>query len=405
MMSKAGQLRITWLVPDDKGGGMISVAEACCRQATKAGYEATLLLALPPTGHATEFGGFRVDDLGAAAPYHDVAVRLISWLKENPQDVLVLNGCEQADAAIPCVPAGIRIIYVVHDTADRYFAAALRHEAALDGIVAVSETVAGKFRGHLRDPSKLRVVHNGTVLPIGLDAVSKSQRADDLVFVGADQPMKGAYDVIRLWSALAEAGFDGRLHWFGELNDSFCVRIKRLPQAGRIVVYGRKPRRCIFETAAAAKVVLMLSRVEPFGMATVECMGSGCIPVAWDIETGTKEIVGHDDGIFAPLGDYAALARGVRRALNLHASRFSVSTARIRSRFSEEAMWRRYEAVLNDLAAHQPVHRPAGGQTPPPYRPPLRLYQLLPAGLRSAIGTAVGRSPRLGYMLRDFRGR
>ena len=122
------------------------MAQACCRQAALAGHLATLLLALPPKGHAAEFGGFQLKSLGAKAPYNDIPARLTDWLAHNPQDVLVLNGCEPADIAIPYVPSSTRIVYAVHDTAERYFSAALRYESELDAIVAVSQTVAGRFR-------------------------------------------------------------------------------------------------------------------------------------------------------------------------------------------------------------------------------------------------------------------
>jgi len=356
-------------------------------------------------GHASEFGGLRVISLGAKPPYADAPSLLVGWLRQNPQDILVLNGCEQADVALPYIPAQTRVIYVVHDSADRYFQAATRHEALLDAIVAVSETVAARVRHPLKGSPKLHVILNGTVFPVSLDEAIAAPRQNDLVFVGGDNPMKGASDVITLWTSLQRAGFKGRLHWFGRLGEAFCARIAQLPAAEQIVVYGQQPRQQIFDVAVRAKALLMLSRAEPFGMVTVECMGMGCLPVAWDIATGTKEIVGDGEGIFVPLGDYAALARGAHEALRRHASSFAAAAARMRRDFGEEAMWSRYQALFDTLAASPPALRPQAGRTPPAYRPPLRVYQLLPAGLRARIRTIVGKSPRLGYVLRDFRGR
>ncbi len=398
-------MRITWLCADDRGGGIIAVAQACCRQAAAAGHKVTLLLALSATGHAAEFGGFLLESLQAPPPYTDIPVRLAHWLRDNPQDILLLNGCEEADCAIPYIASNTRVVYVVHDTADRYFAAALRHERKLDAIIAVSETVAARFRERLNNPAKLSVAWNGTILPLAIDLVLKARRADDLIFLGGDKSLKGAYDVLELWNILVLRGYDGRLHWFGELSETFRARVASLPHACRIAVYGRQPRRAVFEAASCAKIILMLSRVEPFGMATVECMGMGCIPVAWDIDTGTKEIVNKGEGIFAPLGDYAALAQAVSAALDIHSKRFVQVAARIRRDFSEEAMWHRYAFILVELMARVPVVRPLAERIPPAYRRPLRLYQFVPAGLREKIRIAVGKSARLGYILRDFRGR
>ena len=95
----ADSLRLTWLAPDDLGGGVVSVAQACCRQAASDGHIATLLLALDPHGtHANEFGGFRLESLGSQPPHADIPIRLVRWLEENPQDVILLNSCEQADS-------------------------------------------------------------------------------------------------------------------------------------------------------------------------------------------------------------------------------------------------------------------------------------------------------------------
>ena len=42
---------------------------------------------------------------------------------------------------------------------------------------------------------------------------------------------------------------------------------------------------------------------------------------------------------------------------------------------------------------------------PPDYVPPQRLFQKLPEWVRGPIREVVSRSARLGYILRDFRGR
>jgi hypothetical protein len=108
--------RVTWLVANDGTSGVVSVAQACCRQAALAGHNATLLMMVSPTGDAAEFGDFRVESLEAKAPYADVPRRIVGWLRHNPQDVVVLNGCEEADTAIPHIPTSTRVVYAVHDT-------------------------------------------------------------------------------------------------------------------------------------------------------------------------------------------------------------------------------------------------------------------------------------------------
>lgn len=400
-----GALRLIWFAPDDYGGGVISVAQSCCRSAARAGYEATLLVLLLPSGHAAEFGNVKLETLGAQPNDPSSPAQFIVWLKANPQDVVFLNGCEQVDNALPFIPAGTRAIYVVHDTAARYFKAAIRHENSLDAIVAVSETVAARFRHRLKDPGKLSVIHNGSIFPIPCEVLKSVERANDLVFLGGDNLIKGATDVLSLWPYLLERGFDGRLHWYGAVRDKLRREILRLPMCDRILVHGRVGRRRIFETASRSKVCLMVSRVEPFGMATLECMAMGCGIAAWDIETGTKEIASQaGDANFAPLGDYRALADGVMRMLSMPDNERLALAQRVRDAFGEEAMWERYRTLVSHLMMKPAVVRSTAGQMPPPYTTPNRLFQILPAWLRASIRDCVGRSARLGHLLRDLRG-
>jgi glycosyltransferase involved in cell wall biosynthesis len=396
-------MNLCWLIPDDRGGGTAAVALSCCRQAARAGHDVTLLMALPPTGHLDEHvEGFEVASLDAASPYQDVPERLINWLDRHPQEVLFLNGCREVEPAIPHIPQNAYVVDVIHDTAQTSWQRAVSNESSLDAIVAVSDTVAHQFRDDLEDPSALHVLHNGTVFP---DRPASGNRPNDLLFIGGSKSFKGARDVLDVWPALIQAGFDGRLHWFGGLDHDLAPEVASLPDAERIVDHGRVPRSQIFERAGECKALLMLSRVEPFGMVTIEAMGMGAIPVAWDIDTGTREIVEDGQtGFFAPLGNAKEFAKWVLEACRRHDELRDPVIDVARNRFSEEAMWGRYAEFLSQLTTRSPVSRPQAGTSPPAYRPPTQYFQLLPDTVRSSIRSLIARSPTLGYWLRDWRG-
>ena len=398
-------MNLCWLIPDDRGGGVVSVALSCVRQAQVAGHHATLLLLRPLSGwlEPDPTAGWTLCSLDLTPPDTDVVPCIQRWLETHPQDVLVLNACGQADAAIPYLPGGLRIVYAVHDTAARYWEAALRHESDLDAVVAVSHAVADCFRDRMRVPGKLRVIHNGSLFPPPPDLAL--ERPPDLLFLCGDNPTKGAYDLLRLWKLLVRGGFVGELHWFGHMEAGFARRVQALPEAGRVHQRGRAPRAEVFAAAARCRVFLMLSRVEPFGMVTIEAMSMGAVPVAWDVATGTREIVRDgESGMFAPLGDFAALAAVVRRAVAEPEPLRAEAVRTARERFGEAEMWKGYAALLADVAARPRAGRSCAGQTPPLYRPPRRYFQLFPAPVRRAIRTWIGSSPLLGYWLRDRRG-
>lgn len=360
-------------------------------------------MALQPTGHIDEYADeFMLDSLWVESQSPDAPRRLIRWLRKHPQDFLFLNGCSEVEPAIPYLPQDTYCIYAVHDTVPMYWTTAVEQEDMLDGILAVSNAVAHQFRDQLDHPERLHVVHNGTVFPSVPDT---ENRRDDLLFLGGRQPLKGKDDVLAVWEALVERGFDGRLHWYGRLGDRTRRQIEDLPASSRVERHGWAPRSDIFEQAGRSKVLLMLSRDEPFGMATIESMGMGCLPVAWDIDTGTREIVEDEKtGFFAPLGDAEAVSDRVLEACRRHDALHERTIEAARSRFSEEAMWRRYAEVLEELTEIPPVERPNAGETPPPFEAPTRYFQLLPDWLRTRIRSFVSRFPKLEYWLRDWKG-
>jgi glycosyltransferase involved in cell wall biosynthesis len=382
-----------------------SVALSCVRQAHASGHEATLLLVLSSTGwlDQEDQNGFLLDSLGLEPPAKHAPTAILRWLEVHPQNFVVINNCEQADVAIPYVPSAVRSVYVVHDTARRYWEPARRHESALDGIVAVSHTVARQFENQLCSRGKLRVIHNGSrFAPL---PQSGMDRPSDILVCCGDNPTKGAYDALSLWNQLAQTEFKGELHWFGRMGPAFQRRIRMLPDSSRIHLYGRAPRSQIFARATCCRVLLMLSRVEPFGMTTIEAMSMGCLPVAWDIDTGTREIVNHDEnGFFAPLGDTVALLDTVLRAIEAQPKLGLAAMKRARSDFDEKTMWRGYAKLFTELESRPLSIRPSEGQAPPDYVPKSRFFQRFPASWRASIRACVGRSPRLGYWLRDLRG-
>lgn len=395
-------MKLCWLIPSDTSGGMSPVALSCCRQAAKTGHDTTMLMLLKPTWMNNDYD-FRVSSLELKGWAPETPVKLLQWLEENPQDVLLFNGCGELEAVIPYLPQNIKCVFVTHDTAPPYWSKALEEEDNLEAIVAVSETVASKFRHRLKNPQKLSVIYNGCIFPELPDI--NMTRQDDLIFMGGDNPTKGAFDVIKLWKLLLKLGFTGKLHWFGNITPKFQTKINQLPNSERIHVYGYVARDVVFSTAASAKVLLMLSRVEPFGMATIEAMSMGCVPVAWDVETGTKEITtANKTALFSPLGNTQALAKQVLYACENYEAFGASVIERARSDFNEALMWQGYEALIDYIYTRQPIKRSKQCQQPTLYQVPVQRFQLLPPRLRSAIREFIGRSPFLGYWLRDMRG-
>ena len=66
----------------------------------------------------------------------------------------------------------------------------------------------------------------------------------------------------------------------------------------------------------------------------------------------------------------------------------------------------RYAVAFELLLQSPPVQRPMSGASPLPYRPPLRMFTWLSRkDFDQRSGPLSCRSPLLGFMLRDLRGR
>jgi hypothetical protein len=148
----------------------------------------------------------------------------------------------------------------------------------------------------------------------------------------------------------------------------------------------------------------MPTRKESFGMVTIEAMSMGCVPIAYDIPSGSTEIIERGkSGLLVPLGDIDAWAEHIR-ALHHDRERLADLSAhailRARTQFNAEVMAGNMAEFLADVMAHAESHPARRESGLPPETPAARVrlargYQRLPAGLREWIRNQVGARPRL----------
>lgn len=135
--------------------------------------------------------------------------------------------------------------------------------------------------------------------------------------VGKIKESKGQMDAVRAVAQLAREGFDLRLVLAGTPEEPYAESLRRLVAAealeGRVTLAGHVPE--IAGPLEAADVVLVCSRSEAFGMATVEAMRYGK-PVVGARSGATVELIrdGFNGLLYAP-GDARDLAGQLRRLL------------------------------------------------------------------------------------------
>lgn len=151
------------------------------------------------------------------------------------------------------------------------------------------------------------------------------------------------------------------VHGRGERQDALQREIDRTGAAVDLAGYTTDAR----EALRAASFLLLTSSGEGLPMVLLEAMSTGCIPVAYDIAYGPRDVITDGvDGILVSPPDETALAAAVARLTSL--SRWRIATMRRaavkRARaYAASAVIARWDAALS-APARRVVHRPDDGE-------------------------------------------
>jgi glycosyltransferase involved in cell wall biosynthesis len=276
----------------------------------------------------------------------------------------------------------------------------------LDGVTCVGRYFEPTLRRELAATGAqpmLRAIHNGAAFPPPLPRSEDPNRLR-LLFVGQLDPQKGVFDMPSLLARLRRIGVPAHLTVVGGTNELLRRNFDREGVASHVTWAGRVPHEACYRYAAESDVLLVLSRKEAFGMVTIEGMCMGSVPVAYDMPSGSTEIIEHGtSGLLVPPGSMRRLADAIAA---LHTDRqhlrrlSSAAMARARSAFSIDTTATNMISFIEDVVAHarvSPSRRLAG--SPPAsghsaLNPRQRGYQRFPADWRQAAHRWLCRFPR-----------
>ena len=194
------------------------------------------------------------------------------------------------------------------------------------------------------DPARVRVVHHG--LPDHFGELPPEPRAPSVLTVGiADErnlERKGLRPFVEAAAELPDVPFVlvGRAE--GEAGE----KLRALAPAN-VEITGFLEADELTRRYRSATVYVQASLHEGFGMSVVEAMLAGCIPVVSD-RGALPEVVG-DAGIVTEGVEPAAIAAGIRRALNEGAEMRTRARERALSQFSLDARERGLLAAVDEL--------------------------------------------------------
>lgn len=402
-------LRIASVIPSLTAGGIGAVCQYTAEgMALSSAWEITLLSLHDPEGQCVDSqSGLRKVCLGLEV---NSARLFLDWLKANPQDVVITSDVSLVEPAFPFLPKKTCHVVQIHDSARRYCDIAVRNQQWINGTTCVGLHIEAPLQSKLSAcgyTGLLRTIHNGANFPPPKSRLPHNGPLR-LLFMGRVDALKGVFDFVPILQQLKRRGVPVTLKIVGGENEALRRQLIRKGLDESVTWTGLIPHGQCYDVAAESDVFLMTSRKESFGMVTVESMCMGCVPISYDIPSGSTEIIEDGrSGLLVPLGDYKGWASAIEA---LHFDRKLLSnlsagaTQRARSHFNAGIMVENMVNFIQDVVLHAELHpaqRISG-------RPPEQLsesvmkrrgYQRLPEGLRVFIRNKICSFPRFSHWL------
>jgi len=235
---------------------------------------------------------------------------------------------------------------------------------AVRRIVCVSRAIAEIVRPDLRDPSRLRVVHDG-IDPARFAGTRADGRLRREHGIPAGVPLVGNvaalaghkdhFTFVDTAARLVADGLDARFFAIGEgpLRREIAAHVRRKGLDARVVLTGFRPD--LAAILPELDVFLFTSKEEGLGSSILDAYACR-VPVVATAAGGVPEIVSDGEtGLLAPVRDPAALAAGVRRVLSDPAlrERLVEGGARRVAELGVDRMAERTLAIYREVAAER----------------------------------------------------
>ena len=403
---RQSRLRILFVTSSFSSGGIFPVCvHAAQGLAKNLGFACTVLAVYGPAKDSVdETDNLRILCLEIV---QDSSRAFLNWLKDNPHDVIFTNDVSEIESCFPYLPKNTAHIVGLHDHGRRYLDVVFRNRQYIDGVWCVAKNVEEKLRSSLGQSGfsgLIQTVYNGAEFP-----ARPERRAKDgpigLLFMGRMDPLvKGIFDLVPIMNNMKQLGVPFRLTIVGGRHKQLESRFSKHQLEPFVSWTGTIPREECYRLASQNEVFLMTSRREPFGMVTIEAMSMGCVPLAYDIPSGSREIIEHGkNGLLLPLGGFRVWADSIRNLYENPQVWSKLSQAamdRARETFNREKLAISMIDFLKTVLSNTEMSPPRRESGAPKLEEPLTIqktYRHLPSGLREWVRSTVGSSPKLSW--------
>ena len=220
-----------------------------------------------------------------------------------------------------------------------------------DGITAVSQYLVDRTREVFGVTAPIRAIHNFVNCELYHPRPAPGVCRPRLIHLSNFRPVKRPADCVRVLAKVADE-FDAELWMVGDGPERGPVErlAHELGIKARVRFMGKQDH--VERLLPQADVLLLPSEHEAFGLAALEAMACGVVPVA-TLTGGVGELVTHgEDGYLEAVGDVEAMASRVRELLADAAHRRTMADAARRAarlRFSTELIIPQYEAYYREV--------------------------------------------------------
>jgi glycosyltransferase involved in cell wall biosynthesis len=292
------------------------------------------------------------------------------FLADYPADVVLLNQARYAQAALAMLPERIAAVAVAHSDHPDIYRVTCANAKAVNAVVGISPRVYETLRKRMPGRPVVEIPHGVEPVNERLREIRAAfEEPVRLLYVGSlYHRHKGVLLLPDILQACLRRGLAATLTVIGDGPDlaRLRTRLGLLRLEEHVTLQPGLLPAAIPGQMLNHHVLLMPSSREGFGLVLLEAQACGCVPVASCLPGVTDRVVeDRVTGCLVAKGDVNGFADAVE-TLCRNPRRWremgDAGTARVRERFSVEAMGQAYLTLFADaLSGRYPCKR--GGQT------------------------------------------
>jgi glycosyltransferase involved in cell wall biosynthesis len=336
-------------------GGMETYTHNLLKYLFKAGWEIHCL--------ATNYQGDNYQIKSFSCSFHDLSQWPLSLKKVfqaadiinkiNP-DVLLLNHCPLAQYTLPLLIETIKPVTILHSDDSRFYQTATIFKDRIFRWIAPTEGVAQGASSYVGATNSNRI----SIIPHGIDNElfstqgRKKEPIGEITFVGYVAQNKGADLLLPIMKrvVLQYPHFHLTVIGDGPLQDILNQQFRAAGLDKNLTITGKIFPEKVAAILKCSDILLLPTRIEGFGLAIVEAMMSGVVPVVTRLSGITDTIVNNNEtGVLIEVNDVVGFSSAIIELLsnpNRLSSMMHAAQKAAQEKFSIQRMIDDYERLF-----------------------------------------------------------